>query len=77
MQVEHSDPFEGMSEEQKEHEAMELVKALDHLQKKDVFQPCRIGPDGRPVAVEHICELLENASSDHIIRSNQIGRAHV
>lgn len=56
------DPFEGMSEEQKEDEAMRLVKDLDRLTRISggAFKPARIGPDGRPVAIEHVLELQEN-----------------
>ncbi|XP_058130152.1 synembryn [Anopheles ziemanni] len=52
-------PLEGMSEERKEYEAMELVKLMDKLQRQGVIQPCKIGEDGRPQAVEHIMELQE------------------
>lgn len=50
-------PFEGMSEEQKEHEAMKLVHLMEQLNRSGVVQPCRIGADGRPVPVEHMLEL--------------------
>ncbi len=53
------DPFAGMSEEQKEYEAMKLVNLMDQLNRQGVVQPCRIGPDGRPEAVEHILELQD------------------
>uniref|UniRef100_A0A2M4AES9 Putative signaling protein ric-8/synembryn regulates neurotransmitter secretion n=1 Tax=Anopheles triannulatus TaxID=58253 RepID=A0A2M4AES9_9DIPT len=52
-------PLEGMSEEQKEYEAMELVKLMDKLQRQGLIQPCKIGEDGRPQAVDHIMELQE------------------
>lgn len=55
-----TDPFEGMSEEQKEYEAMRLVKDLDRLAKiGGVLRPARIGSDGRPVAIEHVLELQD------------------
>lgn len=53
------DPFAGMSDEQKEYEAMKLVNLMDQLNRQGVVQPCRIGADGRPEAVEHILELQE------------------
>lgn len=53
-------PFEGMSEEQKEYEAMKLVNLMQELNRQGIVQPCRIGEDGRPVAVEHILELQDN-----------------
>ncbi|GAB0098121.1 Synembryn [Sergentomyia squamirostris] len=60
--------FEGMTEEQKEYEAMELVNLMDKLQRQGIMQPGRIGPDGRPVPVDHILELQEELpqqQSDH------------
>lgn len=54
-----SNPFEGMSDEQKEYEAMKLVNLMEQLNKQGVVQPCRIGTDGRPEPVEHILELQE------------------
>uniref|UniRef100_A0AAG5DL11 Synembryn n=1 Tax=Anopheles atroparvus TaxID=41427 RepID=A0AAG5DL11_ANOAO len=54
-----ANPLEGMSDEQKEYEAMELVKLMDKLQRQGLIQPCKIGEDGRPQAVEHIMELQE------------------
>ncbi|XP_055705806.1 synembryn [Phlebotomus papatasi] len=60
--------FEGMTEEQKEYEAMELVSLMDKLQRQGIMQPGRIGPDGRPVPVDHILELQEELpqqQSDH------------
>lgn len=55
-------PFDGMSDEQKEYEAMKLVELMDQLNRCGIVQPCRIGDDGRPVAVEHILELQDNKS---------------
>lgn len=86
-----------MTEEQKEYEAMELVKHLDKLQRSvglfcrenDKFftdtvtyfnqsmlkvyhlcvyrlgtvQPASIGADGRPRAVEHILELVDQVNA--------------
>lgn len=56
----HPSPFEGMSEEQKEHEAMKLVSLMDKLQRTGIVQPCKIGEDGRPEPVDHILELQDN-----------------
>lgn len=55
-------PTEGMSDEQKEYEAMQLLNAMDRLQKLGVIQPSRIGEDGRPEPVEHILQLTEGQS---------------
>ncbi|XP_052903332.1 synembryn [Anopheles moucheti] len=52
-------PLEGMSEEQKEYEAMELVKLMEKLQRQGLIQPCKIGEDGRPQPVDHIMELQD------------------
>ncbi|XP_055536104.1 synembryn [Wyeomyia smithii] len=52
-------PLEGMSEEQKEYEAMKLVALMDQLQRARIVQPCKIGEDGRPQPVEHILELQD------------------
>lgn len=53
------DPFEGMSDEQREHEAMQLVGLMEKLHRTGMVQPCRVGEDGRPVPVQHVLELLE------------------
>lgn len=53
------DPMQGMSEEQKEYEAMKLVEKLDKLQRAGVIQPTKISDSGKPVPVEHVCQLLE------------------
>ncbi|XP_052268308.1 synembryn-A-like [Dreissena polymorpha] len=55
-----SKPWETMSEEQKEYEAMKLVSAMDKLNREGIIQPSTIGEDGRPVPVSHILELVEN-----------------
>ena len=49
-----------MSEEQKEYEAMRLVNLMDKMERLGVVQPARVGQDGQPEAVSHICQLLEN-----------------
>lgn len=52
-------PFTGMSEEQKEYEAMKLVNLMDKLNGQGLVQACKIGADGRPEPVDHIMELQE------------------
>ncbi|XP_071534703.1 chaperone Ric-8A [Panulirus ornatus] len=52
-------PLEGMTDEQKEHEAMKLVNVLDKLTRNNIIQPCRIGDDGKPHPVESVIELQE------------------
>ncbi|XP_049268737.1 synembryn-A isoform X3 [Rhipicephalus sanguineus] len=53
-------PMQGLSEEQKEHEAMQLVNLMDRLARGGVVQPARIGADGRPHPIEHVLELQED-----------------
>jgi len=52
-------PLEGMSEEQKEYEAMKLVNLMDQMTRTGLISPCRVGEDGRPEAVEHVLQLIE------------------
>ncbi|XP_029112362.1 synembryn-A-like [Scleropages formosus] len=40
-------PMEGMTEEQKEFEAMKLVDMFDKLSRDRVIQPMKLGPDGK------------------------------
>jgi hypothetical protein len=52
--------FEGMSEEQKEYEAVQLANAIDRLARMGRgVRPATIGPDGRPVELEHVLQLRE------------------
>ncbi|XP_076180452.1 ric8 guanine nucleotide exchange factor A isoform X2 [Ptiloglossa arizonensis] len=52
-----SNPLEGMTEEQKEYEALQLVRLINALTKEGLVQPCRIGDDGKPKPIEHVLEL--------------------
>lgn len=52
-------PLEGMSDEQKEYEAMQLVNIMDKLSRSGVVQPIKLADDGTPCPVEHILELQE------------------
>ncbi|XP_001608293.2 synembryn [Nasonia vitripennis] len=61
-------PLEGMTEEQKEYEAMKLVSLVDQLQRKGLIQPCRVGEDGKPKAIEHVLELKEQLPKQQIHR---------
>jgi hypothetical protein len=57
------DIFEGMSEEQKEYEAVRLVQAIDKLTRSGgPIKPAAIGPDGRPVEIQHVLQMQENGS---------------
>ncbi|KAJ0179253.1 hypothetical protein K1T71_004965 [Dendrolimus kikuchii] len=53
-------PFENMSDEQKEYEAMKLVNMFDKMVSQGIVKPARVGPDGRPQPIEHVLELREN-----------------
>ncbi|WKY07157.1 hypothetical protein Q1695_006959 [Nippostrongylus brasiliensis] len=59
-----SSPFEGMSEEQKEYEAMKLVDAMNKLMNTGVVKPGTIGDDGRPRAVSHVMELVKDVPDE-------------
>lgn len=64
-------PLEGMSEEQKEYEAMKLVNLMSQLNRQGVVQPCKIGDDGRPQPVEHILELQDTLPSQQMDQSHE------
>eukprot|EP00094_Tigriopus_californicus_P013879 TCALIF_13434-PA protein Name:"Similar to RIC8A Synembryn-A (Gallus gallus)" AED:0.13 eAED:0.13 QI:0/0/0/0.8/1/1/5/0/345 len=55
-------PFEGMSEEQKEYEAMKLVNLIHELNNVGVVKPAIPGPDGRPQEIDHVLQLQEAAA---------------
>ncbi|KAL4224805.1 Synembryn-B [Mactra antiquata] len=57
---EKTKPWECMSDEQKEYEAMKLVQAMDKLSREGIIQPSTLGEDGKPKPVSHILELVEN-----------------
>ncbi|KIH63815.1 hypothetical protein ANCDUO_05878 [Ancylostoma duodenale] len=57
-------PLDGMSEEQKEYEAMKLVNAMNKLMKTGVVKPGTVGPDGRPREVSHVLELLKDVPDE-------------
>jgi len=52
-----SNVMETLTEEQKEHEAMELVNLIDKLNALGVVQPCRLDESGRPQPIKHILEM--------------------
>merc|ERR1719154_728069 len=64
-------PLEGMSDEQKEFEAMQLVNLMDKMTRSGVIHPCRVGEDGRPEAVEHVLQLIEGQKEkEEVIESD-------
>ncbi|XP_046431688.1 synembryn-A [Neodiprion virginianus] len=54
-------PLEGMSEERKEYEAVQLANLMDKLTREGIVQPCRIGEDGKPKPIEHVLELQNDS----------------
>ena len=63
-------PLEGMTEEQKEYEALQLVGLVDKLTREGLVQPCRIGDDGKPKAIEHVLELQEELPKQQYTRDS-------
>ena len=58
-------PFEGMSEEQKEYEAVRLANLIDKLHTMGVVKPAKLGEDGKPQVVYNtINSQLSNAIYD-------------
>ncbi|XP_037306537.1 synembryn-A [Pungitius pungitius] len=47
VQEEQPNPMEGMTEEQKEYEAMKLVHMFDRLSRTNFIQPMQLGMDGK------------------------------
>ncbi|NXS24971.1 RIC8A protein, partial [Mystacornis crossleyi] len=58
--------MEGMTEEQKEHEAMKLVNMFDKLSREKVIQPMGITPSGNLAPMENAIRSIadERSSSD-------------
>ncbi|KAL6428305.1 hypothetical protein ACFW04_008541 [Cataglyphis niger] len=54
--------LEGMTDAQKEYEALQLVNLVDKLTREGVVRPCRIGDDGKPKPIEHVLELQSELS---------------
>lgn len=52
-------PFEGMTEEQKEYEAMKLVNLINDLNNVGVIKPACVNEDGRTQPVEHVLQLRD------------------
>ncbi|XP_029667971.1 synembryn [Formica exsecta] len=57
-----SNPLEGMTDAQKEYEALQLVNLVDKLTREGIVRPCRIGDDGKPKPIEHVLELQSELS---------------
>ncbi|KAH8274814.1 hypothetical protein KR026_007734 [Drosophila bipectinata] len=54
-----TNPLDGMSEEQKEYEALQLVNLIEQLRQGGIVKPALIDKDGRPQPLEHILQLQE------------------
>nr|XP_046250742.1 synembryn-A isoform X2 [Scatophagus argus] len=62
VEEEQPNPMEGMTEEQKEYEAMKLVDMFDKLSRTSVIQPMQLGMDGkmREMTREDLHKLTHN-----------------
>ncbi|XP_072242641.1 chaperone Ric-8A [Leuresthes tenuis] len=62
VEEEQPNPMEGMTEEQKEREAMKLVNMFDKLSRTNVIQPMQLGMDGkmREMTPEDLHKLAHN-----------------
>ncbi|XP_046500468.1 synembryn-A isoform X4 [Equus quagga] len=57
-------PMEGMTEEQKEHEAMKLVNMFDKLSRHRVIQPMGMSPRGHLTSLQDaMCQTMEGQLS--------------
>jgi len=66
-------PFEGMTEEQKEYEANQLANLIHQLHELGAIKPGKIGPDGKPIAVEHVLELTADDENNRRISDQNDG----
>ncbi|XP_038620183.1 synembryn-A [Tachyglossus aculeatus] len=58
-------PMEGMTEEQKEYEAMKLVNMFDKLSRQQVIRPMGMSPGGTLTSLQEVMrQLAEERSSD-------------
>ncbi|XP_045480560.1 synembryn [Harmonia axyridis] len=53
----NTDVLDGMSDEQKEYEAMKIINLMDALTREGTIKPCKIDENGRPVPIEHVLEF--------------------
>ncbi|XP_068579934.1 synembryn-A [Cebidichthys violaceus] len=62
VEEEQPNPMEGMTEEQKEFEAMKLVQMFDRLSRNNLIQPMQLGMDGkmREISPEDMHKLAHN-----------------
>ncbi|XP_037624433.1 synembryn-A [Sebastes umbrosus] len=64
VEEEQPNPMEGMTEEQKEIEAMKLVRMFDRLSRTNLIQPMQLGMDGKmsEIPPEDLHKLAHNPS---------------
>ncbi|KAJ3596935.1 hypothetical protein NHX12_003335 [Muraenolepis orangiensis] len=62
VEEEQPNPMEGMTDEQKEYEAMKLVSMFDKLSRNNIIQPMQLGMDGqiRELNQEDLHRLIHN-----------------
>ncbi|XP_016124732.1 synembryn-A-like [Sinocyclocheilus grahami] len=68
VEEEQPNPMEGMTEEQKEYEAMKLVNMFDKLSREQLIQPMKIGADGKMTSLE--------PQELHYLASQQFGESN-
>ncbi|XP_044747836.1 synembryn [Coccinella septempunctata] len=56
----HPDAMAGMTDEQKEYEAMKIINLMDALTREGTIKPCKIDENGKPVPIEHVLELQDS-----------------
>lgn len=68
------DLFENMTEEQKEYEAIQLVNAIDKLTRISggAIKPAAIGPDGRPVELQHVLQLQQQSEHTAVLTNEAL-----
>eukprot|EP00062_Callorhinchus_milii_P027968 gi/632991931/ref/XP_007884846.1/ PREDICTED: synembryn-A-like [Callorhinchus milii] len=59
------DPMEGMTEEQKEYEAMKLISMFDKLSRKQIIKPMGVGCDGKLAPLESTVHRMMDHISPH------------
>ncbi|XP_022598318.1 synembryn-A-like [Seriola dumerili] len=66
VEAEHSDPMEGMTEEEKEEEARRLIMLFNKLSRDSIIQPMGVDSEGKLVSVSGLREnsLTEDGRSE-------------
>lgn len=69
-------PLAGMSDEQKEFEAMQLVNQIDKLIGQGVVLPGRIDEDGKIQPIEHVMQLQASSIKNPKSKTSPNGNGH-